>query len=122
MATALTVSVRPRSPERKPVISLDPAEVFRFAHLIRITEALLLDLFSKGLLSGTTHTCLGQELCQMAVVRALSHADDAVLSNHRNHGHFLTYSGDVLGLVAEIVGRPSGVCGGIGGSQHLAFR
>src|SRR5690606_5289939 len=47
---------------------------------------------------------------------------DVVLSNHRNHGHFLTYSGDPLGLVAEIMGREAGVCGGYGGSQHIAFR
>ena len=58
----------------------------------------------------------------MSVVRALNHPADIVLSNHRNHGHFLTYSGDFLGLVAEIMGRSAGVCGGIGGSQHLAFR
>jgi len=45
-----------------------------------------------------------------------------VLSNHRNHGHFLTYSGDFVGLVAEIMGREAGVCGGWGGSQHLAWR
>jgi 2-oxoisovalerate dehydrogenase E1 component len=58
----------------------------------------------------------------MSVVRALCHPDDAVLSNHRNHGHFLTYSGDFLGLVAEVMGRANGVCGGRGGSQHLAYR
>ncbi|MEO7129599.1 MAG: thiamine pyrophosphate-dependent enzyme [Rhodoferax sp.] len=89
---------------------------------MRSTEQLILDLFSRGLLSGTTHTCLGQELCQMSVVRALSDPDDVVLSNHRNHGHFLTYSGNALGLVAEIMGRRDGVCGGYGGSQHLAYR
>ena len=58
----------------------------------------------------------------MSVVRALDHPDDVVLSNHRNHGHFLTYSGAFAGLVAEIMGRDTGICGGIGGSQHLAFR
>ena len=76
----------------------------------------------KGCFRGLTHTCLGQEICQIGVVRALDDPDDAVLSNHRNHGHFLTYSGDFLGLIAEIMGREAGVCGGIGGSQHLAFR
>jgi 2-oxoisovalerate dehydrogenase E1 component len=96
--------------------------VYGFGLLIRKTEELLLQLFSQGLLSGTTHTCLGQELCQLAVVRALSHPEDVVLSNHRNHGHFLTYSGEFCGLLAEIMGREAGVCGGIGGSQHLAFR
>ncbi len=106
----------------KPEISLDESSIYGFAHLIRETEQLILELFSRGLLSGTTHTCLGQELCQMAVVRALNHPDDVVLSNHRNHGHFMTYSGNFLGLVTEIMGRHDGVCGGYGGSQHIAFR
>jgi hypothetical protein len=57
----------------------------------------------------------------MSVVRALGQPHDQIVSNHRNHGHFLTYSGNSLGLVAEIMGRKAGVCGGIGGSQHLAF-
>jgi 2-oxoisovalerate dehydrogenase E1 component len=111
-----------RSPGGRPIIPLEPAALYAYARSIRGTETLLLDLFSKGLLSGTTHTCLGQELCQMAVVRALQHDDDAVLSNHRNHGHFLTYAGDFTGLVAEVMGREAGVCGGRGGSQHMAFR
>jgi len=109
-------------PLGKPQIGLDAPSLFGFAHFIRSTEQLILDLFGRGLLSGTTHTCLGQELCQMAVVRALSDSHDVVLSNHRNHGHFLTYSGNALGLVAEIMGRQAGVCGGYGGSQHIAYR
>lgn len=106
----------------KPIIHLDDASLYGFGHFIRSTEQLILELFGRGLLSGTTHTCLGQELCQMSVVRALSNPDDVVLSNHRNHGHFLTYSGFAGGLVAEIMGRQAGVCGGYGGSQHIAFR
>ncbi len=106
----------------KPRIGNSPQELYAFGHRIRETEKLILDLFSRGLVSGTTHTCLGQEICQMSVVRALNHPDDYVLSNHRNHGHFLAYSGDFLGLVAEIMGRRAGVCGGYGGSQHLARR
>lgn len=110
-----------RRPDGRPVIPARPDSLYAFGHLIRGTEQLLLEQFGRGLLSGTTHTCLGQELCAMAVVRALDETDDAVLSNHRNHGHFLTYSGDFVGLVAEIMGRRDGVCGGRGGSQHLAW-
>ncbi len=106
----------------KPRIKNTAKDLFAFGYLIRETETLILDLFGRGLVSGTTHTCLGQEICQMSVVRALNHPDDYVLSNHRNHGHFMTYSGDFIGLVAEIMGRKAGVCAGYGGSQHLAFR
>ncbi|HEX4933245.1 MAG TPA: thiamine pyrophosphate-dependent enzyme [Gemmatimonadaceae bacterium] len=110
-----------RRPDGRPDIGLSADAVYRYGYLIRQSESLLLDLFTQGLLSGTTHTCIGQELCQMSVVRALTQPEDAVVSNHRNHGHFLTYSGDFLGLIAEIMGREAGVCGGIGGSQHLAY-
>src|SRR5260370_22116031 len=82
----------------RPTIANTPATVYGYGQLIRGTERMLLDLFSRGLLSGTTHTCLGQEICQMSVVRALDHPGDAVLSNHRSHRHFLTYSGLFQGL------------------------
>ncbi len=106
----------------RPIISLEPESLYAYGDLIRRTEQLILTQFGRGLVSGTTHTCLGQELCQMSVVRALNHPDDVVLSNHRNHGHFLTYSGEFTGLVAEVMGREGGVCGGHGGSQHLAYK
>lgn len=111
-----------RLDDGRPNLCLEPAALYAYGHLIRQTERLLLRLFEQGRLSGTTHTCIGQELCQMSVVRALSGPHDALVSNHRNHGHFLTYSGDFLGLVAEVMGREAGVCGGRGGSQHIVWR
>src|SRR5262245_32426518 len=92
MRPTTMVEVFERDTCGKPVLPLASESLFAFGHLIRLTEQLILDLFGQGLLSGTTHTCLGQEFCQMAVVRALDHPRDVVLSNHRNHGHFLTYS------------------------------
>ena len=109
-------------PNGKPVIPISDVSVYTYGSLIRATEEALLQLFSQGLLSGTTHTSIGQELCQMSVVRALNDPHDVVLSNHRNHGHFLTYSGQFQGLLEEILGREGGVCRGIGGSQHLAYK
>lgn len=111
-----------RDGDGRPRIGLGAEEIYAYGHLIRLTEELVLGQFSRGLVSGTTHTCLGQEIAALSVVRALDHPEDAVLSNHRNHGHFLAYSGDFLGLVAEIMGREAGVCRGRGGSQHLAWR
>jgi 2-oxoisovalerate dehydrogenase E1 component len=121
-ATPLALFRIARDNHGKPQIGLDPESLYAFGHLIRLTEQLILEQFSRGLVSGTTHTCLGQELTSISVVRALDHPEDVVLSNHRNHGHFLAYSGDFVGLVAEIMGREAGVCGGWGGSQHLAYR
>jgi len=86
--------------------------------LIRQFENRLLELFSKGDLFGTTHTCVGQEATAATVMSLLSD-DDVVFSNHRGHGHYLAKTNNPLGLMAEIMGREIGVCGGRGGSQHL---
>lgn len=86
--------------------------------LIREFEDSLTELFQKGLLHGTTHCCTGQEAVAVGVLNAIT-SDDIVTSNHRGHGHYLAFTDDVDGLLAEIVGRPTGVCEGRGGSQHL---
>ena len=84
---------------------------------IRRFEEMLLRMFSDGKLSGTTHTCIGQEYIPVAL--APFTRGDFVFSNHRGHGHYLAHCEDPEGLLAEIMGREGGVCRGVGGSQHL---
>jgi 2-oxoisovalerate dehydrogenase E1 component len=93
-------------------------EAYATAALIREVEQRLLQLFAEGKLFGTVHTCIGQELTGIAVARALREGD-ILFSNHRCHGHFLARTGNVEGLIAEIMGKSTGVCAGRGGSQHL---
>ena len=98
-----------------------PAEVrfYRQMRLIREVEQRLLSLLDDDAISGTTHTCMGQEANAVGVIGAIDRSIDTIWSNHRCHGHFLAYCGRTEGLLAEILGRTSGVCGGRGGSQHL---
>jgi 2-oxoisovalerate dehydrogenase E1 component len=96
----------------------DTLTLYKRMTMVRCFEQRLLGMFSQGLLMGTTHTCLGQEANAVGVVAALGR-DDVVVSNHRCHGHFLAHVGDMAALMAEIMGRATGVCGGWGGSQHL---
>ena len=93
--------------------------LYRRMRSIRRFEERLLELFDEGLLNGTTHACIGQEADCVAVMEHLEDGDH-IFSNHRCHGHYLARTGDARGLMAEIMGHPDGVCGGIGGSQHLA--
>ena len=86
----------------------------------RFEETVLAE-FKRGVFSGTTHTSLGQEANAAGVVSALS-TEDGIFSNHRCHGHFIAYGGDLRALFAELMGRATGVCGGRGGSQHLHWR
>jgi TPP-dependent pyruvate/acetoin dehydrogenase alpha subunit len=94
------------------------ARLYRGMLVIRRFEERLLSLFDEGVLTGTTHCCIGQEADCVAVIRHLERGDH-VFSNHRCHGHYLAQTGDAVGLLAEIMGKRSGVCGGVGGSQHL---
>ena len=98
------------------------ADHYRLAAGIRAFERTLLDQFSIGRIGGTTHTCIGQEIAAVAITAALDRSRDCVFSNHRGHGHFLAFCGEIFPLLAEIFGRPDGVCGGRGGSQHLHWR
>lgn len=96
---------------------LDPA-LIREALLIRRVEETFLDLFGQGKLNGTVHTCIGQEFSAVAFAGQLQ-PGDSIFSNHRCHGHFISFTKDYRGLIAEIMGKRSGVCGGVGSSQHL---
>lgn len=92
---------------------------YRRMVLIREFEELAYALFREGKLYGTTHSCVGQEAIPVGVISHLDRARDVITSNHRGHGHFLEFTDDVEGLLAELMGRDSGVCRGWGGSQHL---
>jgi TPP-dependent pyruvate/acetoin dehydrogenase alpha subunit len=100
---------------------LDQAGLYRQLARIRHFEQTVLDAFPKGLFYGTTHTYLGQEANAVGVLAHL-HDGDIVFSNHRCHGHFIAYGGDLRALFAELMGKTTGVCGGLGGSQHLHWK
>ena len=82
---------------------------------IRRFEETVLDQFPRGVFHGTTHTYIGQEANAVAIVAQLAEGD-TIFSNHRCHGHFIAYGGDMRSLFAELMGKATGVCGGRGGS------
>jgi 2-oxoisovalerate dehydrogenase E1 component len=86
---------------------------------IRVFETRLLDLFKAGLISGTVHTCIGQEFCAAALHPHLRPGVDAFFATHRGHGHFLSYGGSEGALLAELMGRDGALCLGRGGTQNL---
>jgi len=99
---------------------IDTETTFRQLYRIRRFEETVLKSFPKGVFYGTTHTYLGQEANAVGVLAHLQDGD-IVFSNHRCHGHFLAFNGDMRALFAEMMGKSTGVCGGRGGSQHLQW-
>jgi len=67
---------------------------------------------------GHVHPCTGQEAVAAGVCAALAPAD-VVTSAHRCHGHALAMGSDPVAMMAEVLGRATGLCGGRGGSVHL---
>jgi TPP-dependent pyruvate/acetoin dehydrogenase alpha subunit len=103
------------------MISSDNEALYRALYRIRRFEETVLENFSHGLFYGTTHTYIGQEANAVGVLNHIRD-EDVIFSNHRGHGHFLAYGGDMRALFAELMGKATGVCGGRGGSQHLQWR
>ena len=100
---------------------VDQNSLYHSLYLIRHFEETVLENFSKGVFYGTTHTYLGQEANAVGVLYHLQ-SEDIVVSNHRCHGHYLAYGGELRSLFAELMGKVTGVCAGRGGSQHLHWR
>jgi pyruvate dehydrogenase E1 component alpha subunit len=87
--------------------------------LIRAFEDYVQELFVQGVVAGTTHLCQGQEAVSVGVCAALRR-DDYITCTYRGHGHVLAKGADPTRAMAEILGRASGLCRGLGGSMHLA--
>lgn len=102
-------------------LMIDELTLYASMYRIRRFEETVLEEFKRGVFSGTTHTYIGQEADAVGVIPSLS-AQDVIVTNHRCHGHFLAYGGDMRALFAELMGKATGVCGGRGGSQHLHWR
>ncbi len=97
----------------------DLRAVLREMLLIRRFEEKLDELFSTGVIKGTSHLYAGQEAVACGVCAALE-PTDLMTSTHRGHGHFLAKGGSANALMAEIWGKSGGPSKGRGGSQHVA--
>lgn len=87
--------------------------------LIRAYEERLVEL-QRGGAPGTC-TSVGQEAAAVGVVDALD-ARDKILTNHRSAAHLIARGAEPRRLIAEVLGRVDGYCGGRSGSLHISAR
>jgi pyruvate dehydrogenase E1 component alpha subunit len=87
--------------------------------LIRRAEEKLAAECAEGKIPGTVHLYIGQEAVAVGVCSELRD-DDWITSTHRGHGHFLAKGGELDRMFAEIWGKRTGICQGMGGSMHVA--
>jgi len=92
--------------------------MYRMMQEARLFEKRAQDLFLEGLIKGTSHLALGQEGVAAGFAAALR-PDDLVYCTYRGHVHTLLRGAPMGALMAELMGRANGICGGKGGSMHL---
>jgi TPP-dependent pyruvate/acetoin dehydrogenase alpha subunit len=85
---------------------------------IRLFEERVGQLKRADEVHGLVHLSTGQEGVAAAVCLQLRD-DDAVYSGHRAHGHAIAKGAPLARVMAELMGRDTGVCRGLGGSMHL---
>jgi 2-oxoisovalerate dehydrogenase E1 component len=98
-----------------------PVHYYKKMLKIRLFENKVLDLFKENEISGTAHTYIGQEATAVSLMENLKE-NDIIFSNHRCHGHYLAYGAPMDKLFSELMARETGVCEGLGGSQHIHYR
>ena len=92
--------------------------LYRDMLLIRRFEELVQSLFLRGEIYGTTHLCSGQEAVSVGVASALDERD-RIACTYRGHGHMLARGCPPEALLAELLGRATGVNGGRAGSMNM---
>ncbi|MBN1680256.1 MAG: pyruvate dehydrogenase (acetyl-transferring) E1 component subunit alpha [Anaerolineae bacterium] len=92
---------------------------YRQMVLIRRFEERCAELYQQGLIGGFLHLYIGQEATGVGAVNALREQDHAITA-YRDHGLALARGLDPKAVMAEMLGKKTGVSGGKGGSMHLA--
>src|SRR3989338_5847363 len=85
---------------------------------IRLCEEKIAELYPQQEMRCPVHLSVGQEAPAVGVSAHLSDKDYA-MSGHRAHAHYLAKGGDMKAMIAELYGKETGCCHGVGGSMHL---
>ena len=95
----------------------DLTEMYRTMRLIRTFEETAVAYFKQGIVIGNMHMYVGEEAVATGVCKNLT-KEDYVASTHRCDGHLIAKGADVNKMMAELMGRKTGNCGGRAGKMH----
>ena len=93
--------------------------LYETMYTIRSFEELGVKLYRQGLIRGYFHPYWGEEAIAAGVCAALDESD-YIVSTHRGHGHCIAWGADLGKMIAELLGKNTGYCKGLGGSMHIA--
>lgn len=93
-------------------------DLYKKMYLIRQFEEVSAEMYLRGKISGFTHLYIGEEAVAVGAISALFDKD-YIVSAYRDHGHALAKGVSSRSVMAELFGRVTGMCYGLGGSMHL---
>ncbi len=93
-------------------------ELYRRMLLIRGFEDRVQSLFLRGEVYGTTHLYSGQEAVAVGFASVLREGD-RIACTYRGHGHLLAMGSEPEAVLAELLGRETGLNGGRSGSMNM---
>ncbi|MBN9111454.1 MAG: thiamine pyrophosphate-dependent dehydrogenase E1 component subunit alpha [Pseudonocardia sp.] len=101
--------------------AVDRTAMYRAMVRIREFEERVKRTFAEhpGVIRGHTHLADGAEASIVGSIAAIRPGDH-VMATYRCHGYPIALGSDTTAMMAEIYGRANGLCGGYGGSMHLA--
>lgn len=94
-------------------------ELYRQMALIRRFEEKSAELYAEGKIGGFLHLYIGEEAIAVGSCKALLPTDH-LLTAYRDHGWAIARGLPADRVMAELLGKATGVSGGKGGSMHLA--
>lgn len=97
----------------------EAATIWRRMVRIREFETRVSHIAENKEAEGYLHTYAGEEAVACGVIPLLR-SDDWITSTYRNHGHAIARDVPLEGIAGELFGKETGVCGGKGGSMHVA--
>ena len=96
----------------------DLAVLYRKMQLIRRVEEECARAYAQGKIGGFLHLYIGQEAIAVGADAALRPTDYA-FTTYRDHGLALARGTSAKALMAELFGKATGTCQGLGGSMHV---
>jgi len=95
----------------------DLVEMYRTMRLIRVFEENAVAYFKQGIVIGNMHMYVGEEAVATGFCKLLN-KEDYIASTHRCDGHLIAKGADINAMMAELMGKQNGNCGGRAGKMH----
>jgi len=122
MATKLPAKKDTRKKAASPAVDeVIMLQMYRNVYATRQFELKSAELYRAGYIRGYLHPYLGEEAIAAGACAAIGE-DGYIVSTHRGHGHCISKGAELKLMMAEIMGKATGYCGGLGGSMHISSK